>query len=66
MTFDGREWTLRRETPDFSPLRFHQRWTSRLSPDARTIEGRWEISHDEGRSWELDFELTYARVEAGG
>jgi len=61
MTFDGREWTLERRTPDFSPLAFHQRWTATLTSDGRTFEGRWERAHD-GETWELDFELAYHRV----
>ena len=61
MTFDGREWTLERHAPDFSPLPFHQRWLSTLSADGDTIHGRWEASPD-GRSWELDFELAYERL----
>jgi hypothetical protein len=31
VTFDGREWTLERHTPDFSPLGFHQRWLGTFS-----------------------------------
>jgi hypothetical protein len=60
MTFDGHEWTLERHTPDFSPLPFHQRWTSTFGSDGRSIEGRWETSPD-GSRWELDFALTYRR-----
>lgn len=62
MTFDGRTWTLERRRPDFSPLAFHQRWTATLSPDGRTIDGRWEVAHD-GRTWELDFALAYHRLD---
>ncbi len=64
MTFDGRDWTLERHAPDFSPLDFHQRWLGTFSADGNTIEGRWETSPD-GRDWELDFELTYHRARAG-
>src|SRR5688500_3460125 len=60
MTFDGREWTLERHAPDFSPLPFHQRWEGTFS-DGDTIRGRWEAS-DDGREWELDFELEYHRL----
>lgn len=63
MRFDGRDWTLERHAPDFSPLPFHQRWTGRFSADERTIEGRWETSSD-GHTWELDFELAYRRLDA--
>ena len=61
MQFDGREWTLERNAPDFSPLPFHQRWSGRFGDDGRTIAGRWETSPD-GRDWQLDFELLYERV----
>jgi hypothetical protein len=61
MTFDGSEWTLRRGSPDFTPLDFHQRFIGSFSPDGQTIEGRWESSPD-GRAWELDFELRYIRT----
>jgi hypothetical protein len=60
MTFDGREWTLERHEPDFTPLPFHQRWVGTFS-DGDTIRGRWEAS-DDGRQWELDFELEYHRL----
>ena len=60
MTFDGREWTLERHESDFTPLPFHQRWVGTFS-DGDTIRGRWEAS-DDGREWELDFELEYHRL----
>ena len=55
-------WTLSRTKPDFSPLRFWQRWKGTFSEDGRTIEGDWETSTDEGATWELDFHLTFTRV----
>jgi hypothetical protein len=61
MTFDGREWTLLRRTPDFSPLDFAQRFTGTFSEDRDTIAGRWETSPD-GTEWRPDFELTYRRT----
>jgi hypothetical protein len=61
MTFDGRDWTLERHAPDFSPLSFHQRWLATFSADGDVIGGRWETSPD-GRDWKLDFELTYRRL----
>jgi len=62
MTFDGRGWTLERNVADFTPLDFHQRWRATVSDDGRAIEGRWESSPD-GEAWELDFELTYRRID---
>jgi hypothetical protein len=60
MTIEDGLWTLTRNEADFSPLPFHQRYVGRFGDDGRTIEGRWERS-DDGRSWETDFELNYAR-----
>jgi hypothetical protein len=57
----GREWTLERKAPDFTPLELHQRWLGTLSSDGNTIEGRWGTSAD-GREWQLDFELFYRRM----
>ena len=54
MTFDGAEWTMVREDPDF-----HQRWVSRIEADR--IVGRWEMSEDEGRTWRKDFDLVFTR-----
>jgi hypothetical protein len=59
MTFDGRDWTLERNAPDFTALSFHQRWIAAV--DGHTIRGRWEQSPD-GREWQLDFEVIYTRV----
>ena len=55
MTFDGTEWTMLREDPDF-----HQRWVSRI--DADGIHGRWEASDDQGRTWRKDFDLVLTRM----
>ena len=61
MSLEDGIWTLRRETPDFSPLDFAQRYTGTFSDDGTTIIGPWEIAHD-GSTWEHDFDLTYLRV----
>ena len=61
MGLDDGVWTLSRTKSDFSPLRFWQRFEGRFGEDGRTIEGDWEISHDEGATWELDFHLTFTR-----
>jgi hypothetical protein len=62
MTFDGSTWTLRRQAPDFSPLDFHQRFSATLREGGDAISGTWEMSRDEGATWERDFDLTYTRV----
>lgn len=61
MTFNEGVWTLARDSPDFSPLDFSQRFTAELSADGNTISGRWESSRD-GSSWEHDFDLTYRKL----
>src|SRR5215217_2686968 len=61
MSLEDGVWTLWRDTPDFSPFAFAQRYTGRFSDDGTTIAGRWEIAHD-GLTWEHDFDLTYLRV----
>jgi len=61
MSVEDGVWKLWRNTPDFSPLDFAQRYTGTFSDDGTTIVGRWEIAHD-GVTWEHDFDLTYVRV----
>ena len=64
MTFGDGLWTLSRESADFMPLEFSQRYAGRFSDDGDRIEGRWDISHD-GSTWERDFDLTYTRAHPG-
>jgi hypothetical protein len=61
MEFDGRTWTLLRNTPDFSLLNFAQRYVGTLSDDGNTIQGMWEKSTD-GQTWAHDFALTYRKT----
>jgi hypothetical protein len=61
MTFNEGFWELRRESPDFSPLDFMQRFIGTFTADGQTIEGAWETSND-GSAWERDFGLTYRRI----
>ena len=65
MTLDDGVWTLTRESPDFSPLDFAQRFTGRFSADATTISGAWEKRLDgsrDGQHWQHDFDLIYRRT----
>jgi hypothetical protein len=62
MTFGAGIWTLLRETPDFSPLDFSQRFLGTLTQDGSVIHGRWESSGD-GSTWAQDFELRYTKAE---
>jgi hypothetical protein len=61
MTLTGSEWTLTRTEADFSELSFAQRFVATVSDDGRSIDGRWEQSHDGGATWELDFGLSFER-----
>ena len=61
MTLAGSDWTLLRTEPDFSPLGFAQRFTGSVSDDGRSVDGRWEQSHDGGATWEHDFGLRLER-----
>jgi hypothetical protein len=61
MTLTGSEWTLLRTGPDFSPLGFAQRFTGTIADDGRSVDGRWEMSHDGGQTWEHDFGLRLER-----
>lgn len=61
MSFADGVWTLTRESPDFSPLDFQQRFTGTFSQDANIISGAWEKRLN-GAGWEHDFDLTYSRA----
>ena len=61
MSFADGVWTLTRESPDFTPLVFRQRFTGTFGADGNTISGAWETGHDDGQ-WEHDFALTYRRA----
>jgi hypothetical protein len=54
-------WTLTRESPDFTPLDFRQRFTGTISDDGNIISGAWEKGLG-GAGWEHDFALTYRRA----
>jgi hypothetical protein len=61
MTLSDGVWKLLRDSPDFTPLSFSQRFTASFSDDGNTIDGAWETSDDDS-SWEHDFGLTFRRV----
>lgn len=54
-------WKLWRDTADFSPLDFAQRFVGTFSNDDKTIDGRWEICRDDA-TWEDDLQITYRRT----
>ena len=59
-TLTDEEWRLQRAAPDF-----HQRFVGVFGDNGRTIDGRWETSPD-GAAWELDFPITYRKLEKNG
>jgi hypothetical protein len=61
MSFTDGVWTLIRESADFTPLDFAQRFTGTFSEDGNTITGAWEKRPD-GVEWEHDFALIYRRA----
>lgn len=61
MTVRDGVWTLLRDSRDFSPLDFAQRFSGTFVDNGDTIRGRWEKSSD-GSHWQEDFDLTYRRV----
>jgi hypothetical protein len=61
MSFADGEWKLWRDSADFSPLDFSQRFAGTFSEDLETIAGSWEKSVD-GSSWEHDFNLVYTKI----
>src|ERR1700728_258504 len=62
MTLGDLVWTLTRESPDFSPLDFAQRFTGAFSADGTTIAGAWEKRPDGNHDWQHDFALIYRRA----
>jgi len=61
MTLSGGVWTLTRQSPDFSPLDFEQRFTGTFSQHGTVISGVWEKRFN-GAGWEHDFELNYRKA----
>lgn len=60
MTFDEGKWTLLRDTQDFAPLDFAQRFTGIIEGET-TINGAWEHSED-GVTWKRDFSLSFKKT----
>jgi hypothetical protein len=64
MTLGDGVWTLTRESPDFTPLDFRQRFTGTFSEDGNVIDGVWEKAFH-GSGWEHDFALIYRGQVSG-
>lgn len=56
-TLTDEAWTLRRAAEGF-----HQRFLGTFRDDGNTIEGRYDSSPD-GKDWEVDFPITYRRID---
>ena len=54
MRFDGKQWSMLRQDPDF-----YQRFTAQVNGD--TIAAIWEASEDQGNTWRKDFDLLFTR-----
>ena len=61
MTFEDGVWTLLRQTPDFTPLGFSQRFIGEFDADGTRIDGRWEKTEPGGSTFDLDFTLSYVK-----
>jgi hypothetical protein len=59
---DG-QWTLTRESEDFSPLNFWQRYEGAWEDAGDTIRGHWLMNQEKDGNYELDFDLDYVRVD---
>ena len=55
VSFSGGEWEMLREDPDF-----HQRFVATVTDDR--IDGRWDVSDDNGVTWRKDFDLVFERL----
>jgi hypothetical protein len=55
-TVEGGVWKMWRDAP-----KFNQRYIGHIKDGGKTIEGQWEFSED-GKSWEVDFDLTYTKA----
>ena len=62
MSLEDRTWTLLRTEPDFSSLEFSQRYVGTIAEEGNRIDGAWETSYDDGKTWQVDFPLSYTRV----
>jgi hypothetical protein len=61
MSLEAGVWTLTRESPDFTPLHFSQRYVGTFSEEGNAITGAWEQSRDDA-GWEHDFNLSYRKA----
>ena len=56
MSFAGSVWRLWTEAPGF-----WQRFECTVSSDSATLAGHWDMSTDDGSTWERDFDIRYFR-----
>src|SRR4030095_5750125 len=58
MSFNDSVWRIWRQAAPF-----WQRFEGKISKDGKTITAYWELSTDNGKNWEHDFDLTYKRIK---
>ena len=56
MSFAVSVWRMWREAPGF-----WQRFECTVSSDSATLAGHWDMSTDDGSTWERDFDIRYFR-----
>jgi hypothetical protein len=61
MSFVDGVWKLLRDSADFTPLDFAQRFVGTFSGEGNTIDGQHQICRD-GTTWEDDLQITYRRA----
>ena len=57
MIFENGIWKFWREGTDF-----YQRFEGSFSSDSNVINGKGDMSHDKGKTWNHDFDITYERI----
>lgn len=60
MSLENDIWKLWRDTADFSPFDFYQRFVGRINETGDSIKSTWEKS-DDGLNWNHDFRLVYRK-----
>jgi len=59
MSFENNVWTFWREGKDF-----FQRMHYSSNEDGTMMTGKGEMSHDQGKTWQHDFDITYRKIKS--
>lgn len=57
MSFTDGIWQFERQGQDF-----YQRFTGKIAESGNSITGHGEMSHDRGKTWNHDYDITYTKV----